>query len=150
MYASAANAAWLPIREMARAAATRRTDVRAAPSLIEGKNTPVARWLVVGSSRAGPGPVVLPPSDRRRRREEDHRRAQGEDPGDRYTVCGSTTRRTGPAARYATARPRDRTASSAAIVRLRTASSVRRCMYSVLRDDRDPVRGPHHQQRDQD
>src|SRR5205823_2194179 len=46
----------------------------------------------------------------------------------RYTGCGPKVRSTGPARMYAIARPHDRTASNAAIVRLRTASGVRRCM----------------------
>ena len=44
----AAKAAWLPVREMARAAATRRTAVRPVPSVIEGKNHTVAGSSVVG------------------------------------------------------------------------------------------------------
>ena len=48
MYASTANAAPLPVREMPRATATRRTAERPVPSVIEGKNHTVARSPVVG------------------------------------------------------------------------------------------------------
>ena len=46
----------------------------------------------------------------------------------RYTGCGPKVRSTRAARMYAIARPHDRTASKAAIVRLRSASGVRRCM----------------------
>src|SRR5439155_12956034 len=46
----------------------------------------------------------------------------------RYTGCGPIALSTGPAIRNATTRPKESTASNAAIVRLRTASGVRRCM----------------------
>ena len=69
-----------------------------------------------------------------------HRRS-GSSPADRSGEAP------GAAIRYAPASPKESTASNPAIVRLRTASGVRRCMIAGLRHDREPVGEPHHEQR---